>query len=153
MNVDSIGQSGSMMPMQGMPPKPPSAADIGQKTIEEKDTDGDGVLSSSELGISEENFSLLDTDGDGVVSQEELVARISEKLQLLEQDGERPDINALKSALAEIGVDMPEGPPPPSEGQTGDGMISQALDQFNLTDEEKTSLLDILRNQSFDAQA
>lgn len=165
MNVDGIGQFNQMMQgmqgMRGMPPAPPSAEDISTKTFDEKDTNEDGVLSAEELGISEEAFSSLDTDDDGAVSQDELVAKIAEILQITDQDGEKPDINAIKSALAEIGITMPEkpgdgpqGPPPPPAGeQTGYDLISQGLNQLGLTEEEQSSILETIKNQTFDTQA
>ena len=152
MEVSDLGVMNSMM--SSMPPiNPPSASDIGSKTIEDKDTNGGGVLSADELGVSDETFSQIDTDGDGSVSQSEMVDKVSEQLGLIEENGEKPDINEVKSKLAEIGVDMPEGPPAPPESQTGAGAISQALDQTELTEEEKGVLMQTMSTQTLDASA
>lgn len=66
---------------QGTPPKPEEFA---AKLIEDLDTDGDGALSTSEIGAAErplpkDFLTQVDTDGDGKVSKDELTADAEKK--------------------------------------------------------------------------
>lgn len=57
----------------------------GQYLVNQRDADGDGLLSLSELGIQEALFDQIDRDGDGLVSITELndaAARYREAVQL-----------------------------------------------------------------------
>jgi Ca2+-binding EF-hand superfamily protein len=67
-------QPGSMDGMQ-----PPSASDMASKIMKELDTNGDGVLSTDEIGKSDHAKQILgaDANGDGQVTMDELVADIS----------------------------------------------------------------------------
>lgn len=58
----------------GQPPPPPSAADSSESVVDDRDTNGDGVLSAEELAVSDKLFGQIDADGDGFVSQDELTA-------------------------------------------------------------------------------
>ena len=64
--------------MGGPPPgPPPSDEETAGAILSDNDSDGDGVLSADELGISDDLFSTMDADGDGVISSEELTASLS----------------------------------------------------------------------------
>ena len=76
---------------------------MSQDIISEKDTDGDGVLSAEELGVSAANLSKVDTDGDGSVSESELTASLK---------------THREEMMAENGGNMP---PPPDGAQGTDG--------------------------------
>lgn len=65
----------------GPPPPPPSEeemaaheAEMASDLVSELDTDGDGVLSMSELGLDEETFAAIDADGDGLATTDEITA-------------------------------------------------------------------------------
>lgn len=75
-----------------------------------KDTDGDGKLSSEELGATAEQLSRLDADGDGVLSGSELT------------DGLKAE---RESMVAENGGVMPP-PPPPTQGASSASSTSSA---------------------------
>jgi hypothetical protein len=72
-----------------------------------KDTNGDGSLSASELGVTSDQLSQLDTDGDGVVSSSELTSGLASERQ---------------SMMAQSGGAMP--PPPPSDASSTEGTDS-----------------------------
>ena len=59
------------------PPPPPSAEESSKSVVDDRDTNGDGVLSAEELAVSDELFGQVDADGDGFVSQEELADAFS----------------------------------------------------------------------------
>lgn len=73
---------------EGMQPPPGgSVGDMAAAIMEELDSDGDGGLSSSEAGASEEEFDALDTNEDGVVSQAELEAAMTTIMGAVQQSG------------------------------------------------------------------
>ncbi|UZP67353.1 hypothetical protein N1030_17420 [Desulfovibrio mangrovi] len=55
----------------------PDYDQLAKKILEERDQDGDGLLSASELRMSRKRFAAVDTDSDGFVSQEELATHVS----------------------------------------------------------------------------
>jgi hypothetical protein len=54
-------------------------AALSAKIFEDKDTDDSGGLSAQELGLSEDQIQAYDTDGDGVLSESELQAALKAK--------------------------------------------------------------------------
>lgn len=98
MQIQGMGQ---MMPFFGAGSmKPPDAIEMSGKILEEKDSDGDGVLSIGELGISEDRFSAADTDGDGFLSQDELIADISKMMEsapppLMTMSDQTPNVSKI----------------------------------------------------------
>ncbi|MCP4023548.1 MAG: hypothetical protein GY729_17010 [Desulfobacteraceae bacterium] len=55
--------------MQGMgPPPPPKDFD---QVLDDRDINGDGVISAEESGLTTEMFSTLDADGDGSITSQE----------------------------------------------------------------------------------
>jgi hypothetical protein len=112
MDITSIGTSvygtSQTGQMQG-PPAPPSKAELEDMTdrlIQDKDSDGDGLLSAAEIDISEEAFALADTDGDGALSRDELIA-------------------GAETIGKELG---PKGPPPELGAQSEDESQTLSLD-------------------------
>lgn len=59
--ADAMGMAGGMTPEE-----------IAGRILAEMDSDEDGGLSISELGVSDNIFAEADTDGDGIISQAEL---------------------------------------------------------------------------------
>jgi len=81
MTVSAIGQSMSMLAMYSM--QKPSASDIVSKILGNLDTDGDGALSTEEIGKAgkfAKQFLKADANGDGVVTQDELLSDITKKM-------------------------------------------------------------------------
>jgi Ca2+-binding EF-hand superfamily protein len=75
---------------------------LANSILNEKDTNGDGVLSAEELGVSSTQLSELDSDGDGTISQSELTEGLKSQREEM---------------MAENGGAMPP-PPPPTDGES-----------------------------------
>jgi len=86
---------------------------MSKSIIDEKDTNKDGVLSASELGVSADNLSAVDSDGDGSVSEAELTASLK---------------SHREEMMAENGGVMP--PPPGGAGAMGGGQGAPNLDNL-----------------------
>ena len=93
----SQGMSG-VQGMQGPPPPPPDASQIASNVMDSADTDGDGVLSVSESGLSDDEFSILDTDGDGSVTADELQSGIQSRMDEMDKERETMASEANHSA-------------------------------------------------------
>jgi Ca2+-binding EF-hand superfamily protein len=81
MTVSAIGQGMSMSMLYGM--QKPSASDIVSKILGNLDTDGDGALSTEEIGKAGKFAKQLlkaDANGDGIVTQDELLSDITKKM-------------------------------------------------------------------------
>jgi Ca2+-binding EF-hand superfamily protein len=81
MTISAIGQGMSLLSLLGM--KKPSASDMASKIMGKLDTNGDGSLSTDEIGKAGKFASKLlsaDTNGDGIVTQDELLADITKKM-------------------------------------------------------------------------
>ncbi len=80
--ISSSYNACSMSSMTQAAKKPPEemtgemAKNLAAQMIEENDEDGDGALSVSETGLSDDAFNALDTDGDGILSSEETSAGV-----------------------------------------------------------------------------
>ena len=139
-NVSSVGNSMTMMrsgEIKGPPPSPKT-----QETFLVGDTDGDGVLSASELAALTEDstvssinvedaVSSYDVNGDGDLSGQELLERLN-------SNGlSSPDMTMSKNGESAM---MP--PPPPSPEQTlaaygknnGNDQIAQRVELFENSD-------------------
>lgn len=150
--VSGMGDSMAMMPNSGMKgPPPPKDMDVFQAS----DSDGDGILSISELstlveGIEkitgnsinvDDAMSSYDSDQDGGLSGEEL-------LQMMTDSGFAPP-EMYGAEGSENGMMPP--PPPPTEqalavyGQnSGDNQIAQLLELLqNGEDEEEYTPLNV----------
>jgi Ca2+-binding EF-hand superfamily protein len=144
--VSSMGASMAMMRNSGMkgPPPPPKDADVFQTA----DSDGDGILCTSELstlveGIEkvtgnsinvDDALSTYDADQDGGLSGEEL-------LQMMTDSGFAPP---EMSGAEESEGGMKPPPPPPAEqvlaayGQnSGDNQIAQLLELLQNSESEE----------------
>jgi len=80
--INGVGGGNYFTQMQQMKNrKKPNAEEMTGQVFGEKDLDTDGMLSSDELGLSEDNFNQADADGDGFISEEELQERIEGKIK------------------------------------------------------------------------
>jgi len=68
----------------------PSAGDMAEFLIKQKDTDGDGALSASELGAQGDMFSEIDSDGNGSLTLEELTTDAENRRADMERQGFSP---------------------------------------------------------------
>jgi Ca2+-binding EF-hand superfamily protein len=111
MTVSAIGQGMSMSSLYGM--QKPSAGDIVKKILGDLDTNGDGALSTEEIGKAgkfAKDILKADANGDGIVTQDELLSDITKKME-----------NGM----------MP--PPPPMGGMqpNADNMASKIIDDLD----------------------
>jgi Ca2+-binding EF-hand superfamily protein len=73
-NAQLIGAELAANGQQGPPPPPPDLDAATEQLIKNLDLDGNGTLSTDELGISKSVFDKADTNGDGQLSADELKA-------------------------------------------------------------------------------
>lgn len=142
MEIGSIGGMPQGMAMNGMRPQGPPpgdpderASELSSKIMENADSDGDGLLSTEELGssFSSDMLDALDTDGDGLLSEEELSDGISSKMQEGRDafmSGSKPsDENKgfMETVHSLAGEEMP--PPPPNRAQAAQAysMMQEAM--------------------------
>ncbi|GFM36614.1 EF-hand domain-containing protein [Desulfovibrio psychrotolerans] len=91
--------------------------EMARNLLADRDENGDGALSASELGMSRRRFADLDTNGDGVVSPEELAAHLEKSGK-----GDNPALRRMAAAIIQ------------EQDADGDGKISRAESSFS--DEE-----------------
>lgn len=91
--------------------------EMARNLLADRDGNGDGALSASELGMSRSRFADLDTNGDGVVSPEELAAHLEKSGK-----GDNPALRRMAAAIIQ------------EQDADGDGKISRAESSFS--DEE-----------------
>ncbi|WP_163352108.1 EF-hand domain-containing protein [Desulfovibrio sp. JC010] len=87
-----------------------STEDFVDSILGDQDSDGDGLLSSSESNFKEDHFNKIDSDGDGYLSQEELVADV-EKMQ------------QMRAAMGNMSVSM--------GGGTGRNLIDSLMEELD----------------------
>lgn len=141
------GLSPSMFGMQR-----PNAGEMSNHIMTKLDNDGDGALSTEEMGSMADRMGLADTDGDGLVSQDELVSKITEKMESMQggpmmPGGGMPDINELKSILSE----MEDGSDDSSDEDEANSVnaadrIRKALEQLDISQRDSEAFLEMLRN-------
>ena len=136
MTISSSSYASQMM-QQMQRKEQPSAGQITSDVFENSDSDGDGLLSTEEIGLSEETFSLMDSDGDGTLSSSELEDGISSKLQSMQSQELTPQ--EFGSFLSELGLEVP---PPPPGGMKPD-VSAMASDIFASSDGDEDGLLSI----------
>ena len=106
--VSSVKQNeklgNGMTGVQGMqgppPPPPPDSSQMASDIMESSDTDGNGVLSVSETGLSSEEFSILDTDGDGSVTTDELKSGLEARKAEMDKERETMASEANQSTTS-----------------------------------------------------
>jgi len=116
----------------------PDATGMSQYMMSILDANGDGSLSSEELGNLSGQFAEADTDSDGLIGQAELASAISTQM----------------GSLSEAAAPAMQGPPPPPDASAmSAGMISD-LDtngDGNLSAEELGDLSDQLASADTDS--
>jgi|GEM_PF-833400 len=123
MSVSGINQSLSGNTwMQGLGPRGtkesgPDYDQMAEKVLQDRDQDGDGLLSSSEMQMSRGRFEMVDTDKDGYVSAGELSAHLSSG-----------DNNSRLNRLAAAIIKM--------QDSDGDGKLSQSESDLSRDDFE-----------------
>ncbi len=154
MNVSEIGQNMPMPRMYGM--GPPSPSDMASRVIDDLDTNGDGVLSADEISKGSQRAQrILDADAndDGSVTKDELISKITEDMENMEgfpglPDGEQPDINQLKSILAQVGTEQSD-----ESNQSATDLLTQILSQLNLSDDEIKTVLEMMQSSGVSVTA
>lgn len=143
--------------MRGQRPDPAKMLEEMTKNfIQDKDQDGDGALSSSEIsGLSAESFTKLDTDGNGVLNQSELVEAGRTHMEAVRKSFESQASSGSSAASGmEAAIDslsdtpegelmkmmMPDGPPKPPAG---------AMSSYQETEDLLANLLAQLQSGSF----
>jgi Ca2+-binding EF-hand superfamily protein len=86
---------------------------MSRNIISEKDTNKDGVLSASELGVSADNLKSIDADGSGSVDESELTASLKSKREEMMSKGGGP-----------------MGPPPGGAENASGGQGSSQIDSL-----------------------
>lgn len=130
-----ISELGLQMPE---PTVSKEANDFSSLIMSNYDSDGDSLLSSSEVSVlSDEEFSALDTNSDGAISEDELASAYEEVSKSSEQVGSNP--------------------PPPPAGGAGGSNISSSEEEYNeldtnkdgiVSEEEKNAALGISTNDN-----
>ncbi len=111
------------------------AEDFASTLIADHDTDGDGLLNSSEIGLDEDIFSAIDTDGDGALSAEEITA----------EEERRKTQGAFNAAMAGYSVNS-------TSGTTADNLAATLLSALDTdTDGLLSSEESGLDDESFSA--
>ncbi len=106
----------------------PSAERLTNKIFDRHDDDGDGLLSSKELGDGAEIFAFADTDEDGSISKEETLEALSNRQQ---------SVNSLKAYASSQGTTLKE----------------MMISKLNISEEQANKVLDALERNSLNIRA
>ena len=119
-----------------------------QRVLQDKDTDGDGVLSVDEMGISEEAFAKLDVNEDDMIDQSELESGLREVTEALRAQRVMQDIVGAEKD-SEMSQTVREVPPADNKLQSlKSAIISPYLRVDSMTqNSENSSNLSALRNR------
>jgi len=145
--MDVSGISASMARLMGNIAKT-DPEDVADRVIHRNDADGDGALTIKELGVDQDEFAATDTDGDGVVSRSELVARIAALLNeltnlvLVETDSGIGDLSQIKNLFEMLSSQ--------SEDKTGYDTIVDLLTSLGISTEDTEKLVALLEQNGLD---
>ena len=119
-----------------------------QGVMQNKDTDGDAVLSVDEMGISEEAFAKLDVNEDDMIDQSELESGLREVTEALRAQRVMQDIVGAEKD-SEMSQTVREVPPADNKLQSlKSAIISPYLRVDSMTqNSENSSNLSALRNR------
>jgi len=135
-----------------VPPPPPQGQPNVSQMISDifsaNDTDESGLLSLSELDISEELFISLDSDEDGSITKEELAQGLTTLFSSVES-GEMSKDEAGE-VLSQLGIEKPSGPPP-GGGMMGGGGSSEEEEEYDAADTNQDGIVSIAEQAAYDA--
>lgn len=148
---EEFGTFLSSLGLEVPPPPPnhgqPNAQQMASDIFTSKDSDSDGLLSLSELDISDELFTSLDTDEDGSITQEELAQGLTTLFESVES-GEMSKDEAGE-VLSQLGVEKPSGPPP--GGMMGAGGSSEEDEEYEAADTNQDGVVSAAEQAAYDA--
>jgi len=149
MAIGGVGGCGCGMGMHR-----PDATQMSGKIMGTKDIDGDGLLSASEVPMSKEQFAAADANNDGMIDKNELLAKITEKMEMMgaslnSEDENQVDLNQFKSLMATMGSDLTEKENKYGYSQSGANKVTDALAQLGLTTTETDDLLNTLAENGY----
>ncbi|NLX59475.1 MAG: hypothetical protein GXY74_10355 [Phycisphaerae bacterium] len=145
--MDVSGISASMAKLMGTIAKTDTEG-VADRVIHRNDADGDGALTIGELGVDQDEFAATDTDGDGVVSRSELVARIASRLNELtnlvlgETDSGVGDLSQIKNLFEMLSSQ--------SQDKTGYDTIVDLLTSLGVSTEDTEKLVALLEQNGLD---
>ena len=146
---DFLSELGLEVPPPPPPPGQPNASQMASDIFSANDTDEDGLLSLSELDISEELFTSLDVDEDGSITQEEL----EEGLTTLFSSVESGEISKDEAGevLSQLGVEAPSAPPAGGGGMVGGG--SSEEETYDEADTNQDGVVSAAEQAAYDAKS
>ncbi|MCD4756765.1 MAG: EF-hand domain-containing protein [Arcobacteraceae bacterium] len=149
---EEFGSFLSELGLEVPPPPPPQGQPNVSQMISDifsaNDTDGSGLLSLSELDISEELFISLDSDEDGSITKEELAQGLTTLFSSVES-GEMSKDEAGE-VLSQLGIEKPSGPPP-GGGMMGGGGSSEEEEEYDAADTNQDGIVSIAEQAAYDA--
>lgn len=125
MSVSAIGGGGGYSyATQMRSTSPPDPSEMAGRMVQEMDSDGDGLLSTSEINVDQAALTSADSDGDGKLSEAELIG-------MMNSMGPPPMAGGQGMAGGRGAGGSGGAPPDASEmfsslDTDGDGVISQA---------------------------
>jgi len=142
-------------------------SDVTSKYLDSNDSDGDGLLSSTEAtGLPSDTFSKIDTNGDGKLSQDEMIAAAKTQMEAMRAKFEAnassktqgstqttttdSSDNELLKALMPNGPGggrppgPPPGPPPDATSSTDSTSSSSSTSSTSSTSSSKSAYQSIL---------
>jgi len=153
MAIGGVGGCGCGMGMQR-----PDATRMSGKIMGAKDIDGDGLLNASEVPMSKEQFAAADANSDGMIDKDELLAKITEKMEMMgtslnSEDESQVDLNQFKSLMASMGSGSTEKENKYGYGQSGSNKVTDALAQMGFSTTETDDLLTTLTDNGYSRMA
>ncbi len=132
----------------------PDAQEVSSRLIQKLDQDGDGMLSTAEVGERASHFADVDTDQDGLIGQEELIQQIESKMAEFGgfKPGEKPNIQKLKSMMGKMQQQfLLQGGPQGTGGASGqENDIFSMLDALETSEDDKERLKTLINDNPFD---
>lgn len=153
MAIGGVGGCGCGMGMHR-----PDATQMSGKVMGTKDINGDGLLSSSEVPMSKEQFAAADANNDGMIDKDELLAKITDKMEMMgaslkSEDENQVDLNQFKSLMATMESGSTEKENKYGYGQSGTNKITDALAQMGFSTTETDDLLTTLTDNGYSRMA
>ena len=125
----------------------PNASQVASDVFNAGDTDGDGLMTQTELGISDDLFSSLDSDEDGSITQDELEEGLSTLFSSVDS-GETSKEEA-GSVLSALGVQPQEGGKP-AGGGGGGGVSATTEEEYDEADANEDGIVTAAEQAEYD---